>query len=57
MTRGRVFLAILVLAITVPVMAGVNSSIRVDAGDHFQGKAEDIQDAAADCPVEVIQFE
>lgn len=31
--------------------------VRPDAGVHFTKRAEDIEQAAKDCPVEVIKFE
>lgn len=31
--------------------------VRPEAGQHFGAQAEDIQQAADDCPVEVIQLE
>ena len=36
---------------------GADCVVKPDAARHFGGKAEDIDQAARDCPVEVIQVE
>jgi ferredoxin len=39
------------------VRDGMDCEVRPDAGRHFQTKADEIREAACDCPVEVIRVE